>query len=183
MAKRICDVTLDEFRRVLTFRALRVMQIVHGALAVSVVSFPAIVILTGSTRAPTRTPLSDANFLSAANAGAFLINSALSYFVYKLMLNKKSVTKQQANAPDAALNLIRAALILRIGLREGAAMFGLVACLIISNYTSDRTYWLNAIPAIVFLIDVIITFPTRQRVENIFLTKIHTASNTGGAAK
>jgi hypothetical protein len=67
--------------------------------------------------------------------------------------------------------LIQQATMLRLALLEGAALFGLVVCVIgVLGGVLHRypLYWVNSVSALIMLGTVVATFPTRERLEQVF---------------
>ncbi|NLW83867.1 MAG: hypothetical protein GXY41_05615 [Phycisphaerae bacterium] len=66
------------------------------------------------------------------------------------------------------------ATVIRLACFEGAAIFGLVLCLVgIQSGELARmpVYWVNLFSPVVFVLLVLATFPTRWRVETLFVRR------------
>ena len=76
------------------------------------------------------------------------------------------------------------ATILRLAVLESGAVVGFVACLLAIQFgvvQDHPEYWANFATCVLFLGYVAFTVPTRERLRDVFLTRIAGAS-AGGAA-
>ena len=164
---------------------VRGLQIISAAFAFGVVSFAGIVgLLSVITE---QDPAEDAGIiglLSLVHLAMALSLWPLAFFLHARMLSAgaSSATPngpgpddaptrhaRSGNARGARLGAIRGATLIRLAMLEGAALFGLVICLLGTLEGVLRTepkYWLNALSAVLFLAFVVATFPTRERVES-----------------
>lgn len=148
---------------------LRALQVVQTALMGGVIIFGLVVVLlamrppaAGAAAIPQRVLV----LLSAVHAVIALGIWALAPIVQGLLLAR---LRAQAG-PNAALiaGALRSALILRLALLEGPALFGLVICLLAATSGALRAtplYWLNALSALAFLAYGVLRFPTMERLE------------------
>jgi len=88
----------------------------------------------------------------------------------------KDTRGQPVTSPAGkCLAIIRTAIILRLALLDAAANFGLATCLLAAMggvLSEHPEYWANAATGVFLIAYVLVTFPTPDRVRNIFLDKI-----------
>lgn len=92
-------------------------------------------------------------------------------FRQQLSIEKISASPSAISMSERILSAMQTAHIIRMAMYEGAAMFGLVICLLTSLWgyaTTDQEFLLNGVSALIFLIMAAATFPTRDRLVNIF---------------
>jgi hypothetical protein len=187
------EVTLSEFQSALTTPNIRVLQIIHGAIALGVIMFMGVVIFLFLT--PTAHPdpreLKDAYDLIKVLTLAHIMIAAGVYTVARVVFNlllgasalQDGVAKEMKDAQGRAITnsgekllfIIRSALIVRLAMLEAPALFGLVICLLaVTNGTIYQTslIWLNAVTALILIGFVSITFPNKERLEEIFNSRI-----------
>jgi hypothetical protein len=97
----------------------------------------------------------------------------LSSLIFRMRLTSAA---RDIRVPNAMLPaVIRSALILRVALLEGGAMFGLVVCLIAvmsGVMQTNLAYWINLIGVLAMLAVVSQGFPTRDRILDIHRSRI-----------
>lgn len=136
---------------------LRTLQIIHLGLASGVLLFTTIVVfLTMQQPADPSADPALARTLTLVHVVLFLTALLLSRILYNRLLP----------APDldetARAIRFRTASIVRLALLEGAALFGLVSCLLIgqNGLLQQRPgYWLNLLSTGFFLAFIALTFP------------------------
>lgn len=156
----------DEVREAVTETILTELRVLHVALMLGVLLFLGVVLalhLLSVRQDAADAAIPDA--LSVVHAALFLAATAVG-----LALTRR----RPAPAPDAAgraanaLAVVRRAHIAGLVLLEGAALFGLVVCLlaVLQGAMQDQPlYWLNLLSTGVFLAVTAATIPTRDRVE------------------
>lgn len=160
-------------------------------MAAGVLLFAFIVLLAHLYRA---SMFSDPSWIQGMNVMS-IVNAAVAIIAFasgKLVADKqfsdsnlaKAVAKNYTNREGNSMNLteaqkcvmiIRIAFIIRIATMEQAAFFGLIATLVaITNGVGivEPIYFLNAVSALPVLIYIAINFPSSERLEEIFITKI-----------
>ena len=187
----LAEVQLHNFQQALTPARLREMRTVYIALGAGVLVFGFVIwnISTVATgRAPAEDTLRMMMILSIVHAVFALSVYAVSNFIYNLQFRPSRLERSAQEGvydprsrrvlEDPAVNslmIIRVAAIIRLALLEGVAFFGLAICMMgVKNGVMEiqPAYWLNALSAVVMLAFVAATFPTRERVEEIFRRKI-----------
>jgi hypothetical protein len=165
-------VTEGELRRQLeSSKDLLGIQILTGAMAGGVLLFLLVTLalwaLGGMDEAPGDRDLSLFPILSGVNAVMFVSCLTAGFVLYRLQ------TRNVGRAASAAelLAALRGATVLRTSLLEGSALFGIVVCLlgVLQGTVGEQPWiWANAAPAAAFLLFTLATFPTRERVIDLF---------------
>lgn len=187
----LSEVSLSDFKQALTQEQIRTLQIIFSMMAAGVLLFAFIVLLAHLYRA---SMFSDPSWIQGMNVMS-IVNAAVAIIAFasgKLVADKqfsdsnlaKAVAKNYTNREGNSMNLteaqkcvmiIRIAFIIRIATMEQAAFFGLIATLVaITNGVGivEPIYFLNAVSALPVLIYIAINFPSSERLEEIFITKI-----------
>jgi hypothetical protein len=154
---------VDE-RRTVSDGDVRGLAVLQAALGVGPLSFWGVVVglslLPGfAERTATPESLQLVVLLSVAHAATGLTSWTAGSFLFERTL-----------ARGCDLASLRAATILRLALFEGVALFGAVVCLqavLLGVAPAQPLVWLNAASTFVLLGLVIVTFPTRERVERV----------------
>ena len=157
----------------------KALQLLQAAMALGVLLFgtvTGILYASGAGGAEARADASVETVLSVADAvmAVFLWIGAIALFPACCRSPAAAPSAKHAlsstaggGTPGAALaGRLRGAWILRLALLEGSALFGIVVCLIGAldgTLREQPVFWLNAIPAILFLVFAAATFPTRDR--------------------
>lgn len=189
----LSEVTLSEFQSALTPQNIRVIQIIHGAIALGVILFMGVVafVYFSPTEHAGQYELKDAYDLIKVLTLAHIMIAAGVYTVARVVFNlllgpsalQGGVAKEMKDAQGRAIinsgeklmTMIRSALIVRLAMFEAPALFGLVICLIaITNGTIYETpaIWLNSVTAFILIGFVILTFPNKEKLEELFNTRI-----------
>jgi len=162
---------IGEFEELLTDDNVRSMQIIQAALGSGVLIFVVIVIAMYFSYA-TDEATGSADFvwmLTLIHFVAAAIMFVLSSWMYKRRLTEQAV--RRASGEDtinagSCLEALRSAIIIRLGLLEGAAFYGLVVCIVaVMNgvMNENAIFWINLFSAFVMLFFVIWLFPSRER--------------------
>jgi hypothetical protein len=189
----LSEVTVQEFQAALTPEAVRMFQIVHGAVGMGVGVFLLIVIgmyvngLPAAEAAPADNPEGLMQVMTVVHFALLAVLLVLSAMLFNaqfsdarlrsgvnLTLNDAKGRPLTDNG-SRCLALMRTAMILRLAMLEGPALFGLVVCLLgaINGFLHTHPlYWVNAASALYFIGYVVQTFPNRQRMEEIFQTRV-----------
>lgn len=189
--RSLAEVPLHNFQQALTPARLREMRTVYIALGAGVLVFGFVIwnvstVATG--RMPTEDDLGMMMILSIVHVVFALSVYAVSNFIYNLQFRPSRLERTAQEGvydprsrrviEDPAVNclmIIRVAAVIRLALLEGAAFFGLAICMIGVQRGVMRVepaYWLNVLSSVVMLAFVAVAFPTKDRVEEIFRTKI-----------
>jgi hypothetical protein len=185
--KSLREVTLSEFQEALmlpvlsrgmTMDAIRNLQVIQVALAFGTLSFGVIVVVLTMSRSGKATTAAASNLaetMSLVNGAYFVLSFAISAVVNNAIFSRAALNKQSDDPAQQCVALIRNASIVRLAIHESSAFIGLVTCMLIFQNSAQPVYWLNALPALVELLIVAITFPSRQRFEDVFRQKIQNA--------
>jgi len=163
--------TEDELRRQLeSSKDLLGLQILTGACAMGALLFLAMTLAlsaSGIEEAPRDEDLVLFPILSGVNAVMFASCFTLGFLFYRLG------TRSLGRAASAAelFATLRGAAILRLALLEGSALLGVVVCflgVLQGAVAKQPLIWANAAPAVIFILFTLATFPTRERVIELF---------------
>ena len=168
-----------EFERFLTPEVVRVFQIIHSALLGGATMFAFVVLLLHAQHidnepvdAEVVTIMSIVNALFAV--GAF----GISHILFERMFNNQQQNNSISSTNslyEQSLATIRAAMIVRMAILEGAAFFGLVVCLIAVTggvTQQEPAYLFNLASYFLFMLVGINTFPTKNALLDIFRKNI-----------
>lgn len=173
-------VSLDDFRRVATPGAVRVLQLIHLALLGTVSMFTFGVVLVHYMYAPAAAAdAEEVALIRVLSLGVLMMATA----VYGTVMHLYPRVLLRARPPDAgpdtpasdpaawSLARIRTAEILRLALLEAPALFGLAVC-ILAGFNgvlqAHPVYWLNALPAVVLIAYATLNFPSLDRLIDLF---------------
>jgi len=159
------------FRGALGDVELRAMQVVQVALMAGVLFFGLVVAVLAirpqTVGAAPPTPAATLSLLSLVHGAMALGAWAVAFLLHGALL-RRAVADEAAGTGADALAALRKAMLVRLALLEGPALFGLVVCLLAALGGALRAtpiYWLNALSALAFLAIAVLSFPTRERVE------------------
>lgn len=156
------------FEAALTEARLRQFQVIHAALAAGVLTFAAVVVGLYLTT-PAAAPDGDAGFLWTLTMihlsiaiGLVLVRGMLS----RGPLRPAALLHRSSGPPGEAeswLNAMLSSAIIQLALLEGAALFGIVICLlgvVDGILHTEPLLWVNLLSAVVMLAYVARTFPS-----------------------
>ena len=164
-----------EFASKLTPEIVRTFQIIQGTLMGGATMFLLVILMLhmqGSSGGTSETEVLD--ILSMVHAVFALSAFGASKIVFEKMFSEGAIL----NASDpyvAAVGTMRGAMLVRMAIMEGAAMFGLVICIIAVTGGLTQTepvYFLNAASYALFILIGLQTFPTKDSLTAIFRTQI-----------
>lgn len=171
--------TRTTFQQALSPARLRVMQIIHGAL----IGGPLVFLLalfavmqSGETGTADPQAVDTVTLLSLVNAVYALVSFGAGMFLFGRVFHPDRLHVPETPAhgmetEQSALALLQTALLLRMGLLEGAAILGLAVCLIAWTtgvLAVEQLYWLNAGSVVLLLVVGVQIFPTEERVLQMF---------------
>lgn len=180
------QLSLEEFQNQLKPRQVRVFQIIAFAMGFGVVLFFFIVLgmyLGGSGKDRQDPPdLSLIQILTVVHVFEACIVYATGFFVYRFVVSKRQLLKLLHMTSDLdegrrvfpesrCIGILFTGTIIRLALYEGVALFGLIVCLLSSIegvLQQHPVYWLNLFSFVFLILYILLTFPTRQRLEDIF---------------
>lgn len=141
-------------------RTPRTLQVIAGAMASGVLVMTGLVVYfrlgAGGPPQPADVRLINAftTAVMAWCAGAIVFSE----FLWKRRLR---AVANPAHAPS----VVQTAFIVRLAVREGAALLGLVACMLAAMkgvLAAYPAYWVNAAPAALFLFFLAVSWPSRE---------------------
>lgn len=172
--------SFSEFEAALTPQRIRTFQIIAGALLAGTTVFLAVVLLVYA-QTPEKAPPDSADsilpILTGVHAVVAGLNVIAAIFVYRFCISPKGAAfLQQQSAVRGDLQVpvmgaIFTGFIFSAALLEGAALFGIIVCLmgiLEGTIRQEPGYWLNLFSYVIFAAFMVKTFPTRMRLENVF---------------
>lgn len=175
------EVSVDAFRAALKPEAIRGLQIFYTAIASGLFIFVMIIFFTYNTNSATSSEVDPSavelvQILSISHVLLALVMYVVAPLREKAVLKKMLSTPAQTSSPaQHCFNSIRNALIIRLAMYEGVALFGLVVCfLAVNNYVifAEPVYWFNAASSLVVIAYIALTFPSQERLMSIFEEKV-----------
>jgi hypothetical protein len=176
----------EAFMRALDGGRLRMMQIIHFMLLAGVLMFGMMIVFFWIQRTDTSgsgmqkddallkmLSLVNIVMLAAAFVAGHLIYSWLSGPRGVVLVGKNPTYRDFSTEAKCAIALFTGA-IFRLAIFEGVALFGLIVCLlgILGGEMAEKPiYWINLVSPAVFVLLVLATFPTRGRMEALFLRR------------
>ncbi|MBI2427470.1 MAG: hypothetical protein HYV29_01485 [Ignavibacteriales bacterium] len=164
----------SEFEQTLTQRRVTSLSIIYAALIVGILTFAVIAFaIPGNSQHSDEGSMDILLLLSGVHAFTALTMYSVVPIILKQLLNIEKIQASAAAAPPAekVLAAIQSAHIIRMAMYEGAAIFGLIICLLTSLWGHAATnpeLLLNGLSAFFFLVMSAATFPTKERLLNIF---------------
>ncbi len=190
----VSEVSHAEFLQVLTPSRLRTFKVVYLALGagISLISLMAVVLFFSSTREPDESVASLIDIMTSVNFIILILAIFVGNLLYKSRFSEsnleikeyQSVGNQggQVVSPSAVercLSIIFTAGLLRIVLLEGSAFFGAVTIIVAASQGTPHTahvYLCNLASPMVALASIALTFPTLERIQNTFQSRIQKTS-------
>ena len=180
------NLQLSEFQKALKKRLLS-FQVTAVMLFLGATAFLGVLLLLYSQNPPQESygQASSPEFLSILSIVHLCLACACyaaAFFIYRYLTSWKGL-KRAIEFPQVNLNReentlemraclsIFTAYIIRAAFMEGPAMLGMIACLmgVTEGEIQDKPiYWLNLFSYILFAVMVLWTFPTTERLEDIF---------------
>lgn len=162
------------FRASLTPQVMRTFQVVHAAIAAGILTFSAVVVIVYLQSAAVFPAESDIFLLTVLTAVHAFMATGL---VFAGRAIAEVLCARQGPSADAAecVALIRKAAIIRLATMEGGAFFGLVVLIVGSTngvVHAFPAFLLNGLTAFNAIAYIVLTFPTADRLEQVFRTKI-----------
>lgn len=175
------QIELAQFQEALTPQRIRTFQIIAAVLWIGATVFLGVVLISYSASVPDQTQTNSIlPVLTIVHAVEASFSYLAAFFIYRFCTSPGGLAflqKQNAVQGDLQVPFVGAIFtgyILSAALLEGTALFGLVVCMV---GTMDGTilqspvYWLNLFSYVVFSAFILKTFPTKPRLENIFLRR------------
>jgi len=168
--------TLQDLYRAMTPAIVKSYQVFYFANALGVLIFFFVVLflfLQSFSNPATLVDPESENYVMMLTM-LHLVVLAIAYlaatFVYRKMLARAFSEEQRSVSAEAVLATMRLAGIVRLAVMEWAAFFGLVVLVVATQqWVLQLTpeYWVNLISTFIMFGFVILTFPTRSRLEEL----------------
>ncbi len=191
----LSEVNLSDFKQALAQGEVRILRIIFSGLAAGVLFFAFLVFLIYRQRVSADYDPASIQFLNILSI-VNIIMTVAAIVIGKLLADRqfsegnlaRAIEKDYKNKAGVSLNLspaqrclaiIRAAFILRIAMMEGAAYFGLAIALVVITSGMEAVepaYLLNAATALPVLRYILINFPSAEKLEEVFKTRIQKSS-------
>jgi len=187
----LSDLSTAEFRSALTPERVKIGMIIQAALAGGALLFFVAVSTIGLLNQPKNPAAIDYSMLGIMTiiclmlllltyiTGSFVYNSFFKPERLQAAFSSEPINNEgrpiSASPAEKAVSLIRTAILVRTASLEGAAIFGLASFTLAAQQGALKTVpwiWFDILPLIVLLLWVIISFPTPDRLEKIFETKM-----------
>ncbi len=173
---------LSEFQRALTPQRLLVSKVIAFALFMGVTLFLGIVLFLYTRNEAAETPEDSLlSLLSLAHGVSFVVFTFIANSMYRMFVTPKGLNKPaeppEGISPGEFTPELRCQMrifmgfVLRSAIMEGMAMFGVIICLLgvmEGQIHLQPVYWLNLLSYIFFVMVMLWTFPTKERLERIF---------------
>jgi hypothetical protein len=186
--KSLGDLDPRVFEQHLTPQVLRPLQILPLALVFGVVAFTSVVAVLhfGGLLKDAEPPKEDMAVLITALSGVTCAMTLGAWFGLPVFLKVFFVPARftieeaagEQEMSQAVLKKFQGVHILSCAFLEAGALFGVAACFLAANFGvlgAQPLYWLNAVPAGLFVIFVLATFPTRYRLVDLFERRVRDA--------
>jgi hypothetical protein len=191
--RSLTEVSQKDFEATLLPGDVRMLQIAQIVLAMGIVVFAVVVVVLPTTRAPQagEPDFQMAQVLSLVTAILTVTSWALAAFIPGVFLSPRRLEKavdrpfcgrdgQPIDSPAGkCVALIRSVWVMRLTVLEAPALLGLITCLLAASngaINAQPIYALNGTPAALFLVFAAATFPTRQRLIDVFRVRFTEAN-------
>ena len=179
------QLNVEEFRKQLQPQRIRVLQIIYIALAAGVFIFFLIVLGAYYVTSRETGEIKEADVylirtFSIVHVCVTIMLYSSGFIFLQPVVNKRKSRNNTSLFPGKTQEIppekiccefIATRAIIRVAALEGASLFGLIVCLLGSMNGTLRQhpiYWLNLFSFVILILYVLVTFPTRQRLEDIF---------------
>jgi len=187
----LSEVSFIEFQKALTPEKVRSFRVIHLGLGLGVFGFSLVLLylwfVQGADQSAVPSDVDLIVIMSGVHAVLAMTLGSLSVILYKKQFRSGRL-KELAAAPlrtpegeqvedpvEKCLSLIRIASILRLAMLEAVALFGLIVCTIavVNGVLPEHSMVaLNAVSPAGFLLFVLASFPTAERIGEMFRTNI-----------
>ncbi len=179
------QLTAGGFQEALTPSIIRQMRVIQLALTAAPLIYLVVVLALDVTLVPG--PADDAMagtlaILSVVHCVLAIAGYAGSIAMFNSLFSEQRIRRSVPEGPVSpellvtlALTLIRAGMLVRLAFFEGIAFLGLSVCVIgVSTGVIDAhpEFWLNGTTTLILLLFSAMTFPTRERVVQLFDEKL-----------
>ena len=166
-----------EIASALTPSYLRPLAIIHVAISAAPVFFAFAIVFVMLNAPPVTAGPSDIlllNILSVLNlvflASAWYVGSFIFQKMVAGSISARISESDQKMKAEVILAALRSGLIVRLAMLEGAAVFGLTACLLgvmRGVLPGESVYWFNLVPIAVLFAYSFVNFPSKTKILNI----------------
>lgn len=167
-------ISRSEFERTLSGHKVRTLQMVYGALVSGILLFAVVIalVLSGSHQEP-----SAGTDILLLLSGVHGVMALTIYTVAPLVFRKQLSLQNEWNnlsgedLVSVITGKIITAQIIRMAMYEGTAIYGLVICLLSivwGHVSAQPEFLLNGITAVLFVAMAAVTFPTRERLADLY---------------
>ncbi len=168
---------LNEFQKALTDQYVKGLQGIQTTMGIGVIMFAFIVYVLQLQQ-----PSDNSTTMEAVETVQLLtlvhLFFAISCYVAAVILYNRFLAppaSEEGRSVQQSLAALRTATIVRLALCEAPAFFGLVICMVAAPrgvLSSFPEYWANTISTAIVLCVIIVTFPTKAKLEYTFSRKI-----------
>ncbi len=189
--RSLSEISSIEFSNRLKPEQLRIGMIIQATLGLGTLFFFAVILYFAfleQSKIVNSEILDFLTTLTIVNIAFFVVLGSVGQFIYHSCFSAKRLETAYSNdlhdregnpiaatPSEKAISVIRVAVLIRTALFEGSAFLGLVVLMTAATngfLSSVDWLWINALPFLVNLIIIVFTFPTRNRVLNIFENSI-----------
>ena len=179
LMRREGAVTLQDLYHAMTPAIVKSYQVFYFANAIGVLIFFFVVLFLFLQSFSNPTIVADpaaeeyVMMLTMLHLTVLVLAYLMGTFVYRKMLGRAFSAEQRSLSAEAVLSNIRLAGIVRLAVMEWAAFFGLVVLVVATQQSVLQRvpeYWVNVISTVIMFGFVLLTFPTRARLEEVFQT-------------
>jgi hypothetical protein len=172
-------VTLQDLYHAMTPAIVKSYQVFYFANAIGVLIFFFVVLFLFLQSFSNPTIVADpaaeeyVMMLTMLHLTVLVLAYLMGTFVYRKMLGRAFSAEQRSLSAEAVLSNIRLAGIVRLAVMEWAAFFGLVVLVVATQQSVLQRapeYWVNVISTVIMFGFVLLTFPTRARLEEVSQT-------------
>lgn len=174
-----------EFQNALTPSLLRQMQIIQFAISAAPLIYLAVVLILEFTLPPAQTGeamVETLAILSLAHSVLAVVAYGMSFALFNNLFTEQRLRRsipEGSVSTDLLVNLslmlLRTGMILRLAFFEASAFIGLSVCVIaVSTGVIDGhpEFWLNCTTTLILAVFSVMTFPTKERVVQLFNEKL-----------
>jgi len=179
LMRREGAVTLQDLYHAMTPAIVKSYQVFYFANAIGVLIFFFVVLFLFLQSFSNPIIVADAAaeeyvmMLTMLHLTVLVLAYLMGTFVYRKMLGRAFSAEQRSLSAEAVLSNIRLAGIVRLAVMEWAAFFGLVVLVVATQQSVLQRvpeYWVNVISTVIMFGFVLLTFPTRARLEEVSQT-------------
>jgi hypothetical protein len=187
-------IRFSDFQRALTVGALRSVQIIQAAIGLGIVMFGGVILFLylnsrGQERIAHSATAIPFRYLTWAHISLAVVVYGTANVLYRMIIRRcrtlggveelsstdsyrtDTNVAEECLKAEKCVGAMRAAIIVRLGMYEGVAFFGLVICMLGMTegiFETTPIYLVNLFSPAILILTVAATFPTRGRLEGLF---------------